>query len=242
MNATTTAALDEVHNHNIIDILSSSSSTVSASGLPMTDASSTASTELGYSLGECAIRFLDIMHMTTGLPWWATIIASTMAVRITLFPMSIMSMRNAARMQIMKPKLEKLTEEMKNDPSAHDPKKAVMYRQRANALFKENNVRPFLSLLMPLSQLPIFLGFFWGLKGITQYIPEYAMDGAFWFQNLASPDPTYTLPLLSSALMIASVEAGGEGMPAEFVEKAKMGMRIVAFIMIPVASTFESVT
>ncbi|OQR95764.1 mitochondrial inner membrane protein OXA1 [Thraustotheca clavata] len=201
---------------------------------------SPATAEMGYSLAEIAVRVLDVVHATTGLPWWATIVASTVAVRSMFFPISVMSMKNSARMNIMKPKLDKLQEEIRNAQDAHDPKKMAEFRARAQNLFKEHQVRPFLSFLMPLSQLPIFLGFFWGLQEITKFIPDYATDGTLWFENLAEPDPTYALPILSSALMIASMEAGGEGMPKEYLSQAKMGMRLVALIMVPVATTFQS--
>ncbi|OQR88097.1 mitochondrial inner membrane protein OXA1 [Achlya hypogyna] len=202
---------------------------------------SPATAEMGYSLAEIAIRVMDGVHMTTGLPWWATIIATTVAVRSAFFPISVMSMRNSARMNIMKPKLEKLQDEIRASQEAYDPKKMAEFRARAQNLFKEHQVRPFLSFLMPLSQLPIFLGFFWGLQEISTFIPSYASDGALWFQELASPDPLYALPVLSSALMIASMEAGGDGLPKEYVSQAKMGMRMVALIMVPVATTFQSV-
>lgn len=51
--------------------------------------------DLGYSLSDLAIRSLDIIHATTGLPWWATIVATTFAVRTVLFPITIKSVRGS---------------------------------------------------------------------------------------------------------------------------------------------------
>ncbi|CAK4675730.1 hypothetical protein LEN26_019934 [Aphanomyces euteiches] len=218
--------IDVVAAHNAIDA-------VQAVAAPTT-------ADLGYSLSELAIRTLDIVHATSGLPWWATIIATTVVVRAAFFPISIMSMRNSARMSILQPKLEKLQAEIKDSPDAYDPTKMADFRKRAKALFKEHKVTPFRSFLMPLSQLPIFLGFFWGLQDIAKYMPDYANDGAFWIENLAAPDPTYALPVMSSALMVASLEMGGEGMSEEYIQKAKTAMRVVAVIMIPVTMNFES--
>lgn len=47
----------------------------------------------GYSLSDLAIRSLDIVHATTGLPWWATIIAATVVVRSAVFPITLKSVR-----------------------------------------------------------------------------------------------------------------------------------------------------
>jgi membrane protein insertase Oxa1/YidC/SpoIIIJ len=38
-----------------------------------------------------AIKSLDVIHATTGLPWWATIIATTVAVRTVFFPITVIS-------------------------------------------------------------------------------------------------------------------------------------------------------
>lgn len=47
----------------------------------------------GYSLSDLAIRSLDIVHATTGLPWWATIVAATVVVRSAVFPITLKSVR-----------------------------------------------------------------------------------------------------------------------------------------------------
>jgi YidC/Oxa1 family membrane protein insertase len=47
----------------------------------------------GYSLSDLAIRSLDIVHVTTGLPWWATIVAATVVVRSAVFPITLKSVR-----------------------------------------------------------------------------------------------------------------------------------------------------
>lgn len=51
--------------------------------------------DLGYSLSDLAIRSLDIIHATTGLPWWATIVATTITVRTVLFPVTVKSVSAA---------------------------------------------------------------------------------------------------------------------------------------------------
>ena len=49
----------------------------------------------GYGLSDIAIRSLDVIHSTTGLPWWATIIATTVAVRTVFFPITVVSVGDA---------------------------------------------------------------------------------------------------------------------------------------------------
>lgn len=49
------------------------------------------------------------------------------------------------------------------------------------------------------------------------------------------------LPVISSALMVASVELGGDAMSGEMKDKMKFGMRCFALMMIPLTMNFQSV-
>lgn len=195
--------------------------------------------DLGYSLSDLAIRSLDLIHSTTGLPWWATIIATTVAVRTAFFPVAVVTMRNAAKMKFLQPDLEKLREQMDANPTK-DPQTAKEFQKKYKALMKKHDVNPLKSVLTPLSQIPVFLGFFWGLQDISKYFPEYAHEGVGWVTDLSAADPTMSLPVISSALMVASVELGGDAMSVETADKMKFGMRCFALMMIPLTMNFQS--
>ncbi|KAL4175096.1 hypothetical protein KRP22_000068 [Phytophthora ramorum] len=195
--------------------------------------------DLGYSLSDIAIRSLDVIHATTGLPWWATIIATTVAVRTAFFPITVVSMRNAAKMKLFQPDMEKLRDEMDANPT-RDEKSTREFQTKYKALMKKHGVNPFKSMLTPLAQIPVFLGFFWGLQDISKYFPEYAHEGIGWVTDLSASDPTMALPIISSALMVASVELGGEAMGDEMKGKMKFGMRCFALMMIPLTMNFQS--
>lgn len=45
-------------------------------------------------MSDIAIRALDVIHTTTGLPWYATIFVTTVAVRTAMFPFTIKGVRN----------------------------------------------------------------------------------------------------------------------------------------------------
>ncbi|KAF1772247.1 Membrane insertase YidC/Oxa1, C-terminal [Phytophthora cactorum] len=195
--------------------------------------------DLGYSLSDLAIRSLDVIHSTTGLPWWATIIATTVAVRTVFFPVTVISMRNAAKMKLFQPDMEKLRDQMDANPT-QDADSAKEFQKKYKALMKKHDVNPFKSVLTPLSQIPVFLGFFWGLQDISKYFPEYAHEGIGWFPDLSAADPTMALPVISSALMVASVELGGDAMADDMKDKMKFGMRCFALMMVPLTMNFQS--
>ncbi|KAM3568112.1 hypothetical protein VYU27_009759, partial [Nannochloropsis oceanica] len=64
-----------------------------------------------------AIRILEFLHDTTGMPFWATIVGATLILRSTLFPLVIMTARNAAKMTIMRPEMDAITERIKAAPT-----------------------------------------------------------------------------------------------------------------------------
>ncbi|KAF4322367.1 hypothetical protein BBO99_00002984 [Phytophthora kernoviae] len=195
--------------------------------------------DLGFSLSDIAIRSLDVIHATTGLPWWATIVATTVVVRAACFPVTVISMRNAAKMKPFQAELEKLQGSMEANPQ-YDPESAKAFQAKYKGLMKKHGVNPFKSILTPLAQLPIFLGFFWGLQDISKYFPDYAHEGVGWVQDLSVADPTMALPVVSSALMVASIEVGGDALGPEMKDKMKFGMRCFALVMVPLTMNFQS--
>ena len=134
------------------------------------------------------------------------------------------------------------------------------FRARANALRKKHNVNPLLGMLMPMMQIPVFLGFYWGLQKAPHYFADFAQGGVAWFPDPAVPDPIYALPVLSSALMIVGFQVkfdtdggllshvlivmnqvGKDAMPAEMADKMTLAMSVFSIVLIPVTVKFSSV-
>lgn len=83
--------------------------TAAAPPIDSLDAAVKSITELGNAPSEVMLKVFDVIHATTGLPWWGTIVAATFAMRILLFPITISSMKQTAKMTQIKPQLEKCT-------------------------------------------------------------------------------------------------------------------------------------
>ena len=65
----------------------------------------------------------------------------------------------------------------------------------------------FQSILGPLVQLPMFVSFFFGIRGMA-YLPveSFKTGGYLWFQDLTLYDPYFVLPFICSFSMLASIE------------------------------------
>lgn len=191
--------------------------------------------ELGWYPSHLVMQGVEMIHVSSGLPYWATIIAITFGLRSLMLPLAFGTMRNAARMAVMKPELELVMNRMKSDPGANnDPKRQAMYRTQMNALFSKHNCSPMKSLYFPFAQLPVFMSFFFGLKTMGEYYPEISTGGALWFTDLSAADPTMIFPLVTAASFLTMIEIGADGM-AQSDQQAtmKMAMRGMALLMVP---------
>lgn len=61
-----------------------------------------------YTLPKLAMAAIDGLHTSTGMPYWVTIVAITMALRTAIVPVGVLSGRNAARTALMKPEMDQL--------------------------------------------------------------------------------------------------------------------------------------
>jgi len=60
-----------------------------------------------------AQSLLETVHSSCGLPWWATIAVTTIALRTVLtLPLMAYSFNNTAKLQLLRPKLKELQKEL----------------------------------------------------------------------------------------------------------------------------------
>ncbi|CAN0399200.1 unnamed protein product, partial [Hapterophycus canaliculatus] len=120
------------------------------------------------------------------------------------------------------------------DQQSSQPRKADRYRQETKALYDKYGASPLMSVALPVLQLPLYVGFFLGLRRMADAVPEFATGGTLWFQDLGAPDPYMVFPIVTGATMMAMAELGGEGMGAAGSSmKMKAGMRGMAFLAVP---------
>ena len=94
------------------------------------------------------------------------VILLTIFVKVLLFPLAHKVAHMQVRMRDLTPKIDEVKETYKDDKQKQT--------LEMMALYKEHNVRPFLSLLVVLIQLPIILGLYWVFfrGGLPELRPE----------------------------------------------------------------------
>ena len=194
---------------------------------------SVTSQALTNSPPDLILGLIENIHLGMQVPYWESIVLLTIGMRVCLLPMGIKMAQSSARMAAVRPLLTKVTDAMKRDPQSNNSARKKQYSEQSKALLKQYKVNPFLSLLMPLIQLPIFISFFFGLRKIGEYFPGVEDGGLLWFTDLAAADSTMILPILNSLTFLAMIELGADGMAGNDQAKFKWVMRGLAVVMTP---------
>ncbi|CAB5395655.1 unnamed protein product [Rhizophagus irregularis] len=132
-------------------------------------------------------EFFEILHITTGLPWWGTITLATIILRLALFPLIIKSQLNIAKLTKIQPKSQKIMDQITKAREEGDQQTLMIKSVELKQLFLDNDLN------MKMAELPV---------------PGLEHGGILWFKDLSVPDPQIILPFLVSGGFIAMLEFG----------------------------------
>ena len=154
-------------------------------------------------------QLLDFVGTSSHLPWWGTIIVTTVLLRVIIAPVNIAGQKNAIRLSNISPKMKQLMDDVKHHKAAGDPASMQRAVMEVQTLMRDNNANPFKSFTPLLVQFPLMFSFFLALERIAKSGSlSFAQGGPWWTPDLTIPDPTYVLPLLSTAATLAVAELG----------------------------------
>lgn len=149
------------------------------------------------------------MHEITALPWWATIGITVISIRLILFPFAAKFLGQANKMAQLQPQFAAIIEKYQAAKKNGNPTETAMVQREMMEMKQRTGFNPLVALKLPLMQAPIFLGVFFGLKGMAEAgLPGFYNGGLAWFTNLAVPDPTWALPVMSVAATLAVIQVG----------------------------------
>ena len=132
-----------------------------------------------------------------GAPWWLSIVMLTIIVRTLLFPITYRQVKSMRRMQELKPEMDRIRTEYKDDVQKQ--------REEMAKLYQERKVNPLGGCLPLVIQLPIFLVLYYTIRHFDT-LESFRTGGLFWFQDLTQPDHLFILPVLYVLTMMASQE------------------------------------
>jgi YidC/Oxa1 family membrane protein insertase len=177
---------------------------------------------------------LDNVHTFFDIPYWGAIVGTTIVIRTMMIPLAIKQASNAQRMKAINPDLKKLQALAHQNPSEQQ-----RYYSEIQQLFKHYDINPTRMFMTPLVQAPIFISFFFALKKMGDYFPQFAQGGYGWFLDLTATDPTYILPALNALSFLAILQVGGEDLDKN--PQLKFFLRCISVISIPAVAYMPQV-
>ncbi|XP_060103733.1 cytochrome c oxidase assembly protein COX18, mitochondrial [Heteronotia binoei] len=203
------------------------------------------------------------LQAASGLPWWATVVASSALLRTGLtLPLAALQARVLAKLENLQPEVRGLAQRLRLEVSLCAQQRrwspwAARFHFRKNLkrivseLYVRDNCHPFKASLLIWIQVPVWVFVSFALRNFSigrtasEGLPvqeQLSMGGTLWFTDLTAPDQTLLLPITLGVLNLLIVEI--------FVlQKTKLSriqkyathfFRGMSVLMVPVAATVPS--
>lgn len=159
---------------------------------------------LDYGWGPTATIewLLEHVHIWMGIPWWASIVVTAVAVRTSLFPFFAQTSDVTARQQALSEITTPLNNKMRDARIAGDTDRMMMARAELQQIYKTAGINPLKAFAAPLAQG--VMGYCtWKLLRATAAlpVPGFETGGFAWVTDLTVADPFYILPVAFGALI-----------------------------------------
>lgn len=206
-------------------------------------------------------------HDMTGLPWWATIVIYTVALRMITFPLAVYANKIKARLHvILQTELPAMNNELKREVAIakkkfelNDKEAFVLYRRSFNTQYRKmierDNCHPMKMTLTFWFQLPIWICHSIGIRNIINMQPDpnaykaiiaftqLTVGGVLWIPNLIESDASYILPVLWCITNLINIELGAlekGGPSSKFMIIMTNIFRGIIIAIVPIAATVPS--
>jgi YidC/Oxa1 family membrane protein insertase len=191
-----------------------------------------------WPTSEVVVAGLRALREATGLPWWATITAATLGMRVALAPINILLLRNSLRIKMELPELTRLGAVI-GDAAAPQAARLVASRD-LHALLRARGASPWAqTFVFPLLLPPVILSVFGAVHNLCLSEENMAHEGALWFPDLVAKDRTQLLPIMSNLSWLWQVEMGA-GAHYAASPNVRLVARVLAVATVPLAATLPS--
>jgi YidC/Oxa1 family membrane protein insertase len=152
----------------------------------------------------------EIINVTTGLPWFWTIVAGATACRLFCLPFAIRSARASARMRKIQPEMAKAREKIGAAAKMSDPVAQQRAAYEMQALYTKAGVKIGRDMVLPaVIQIPVAIGMFFATKRMCELpVSQLKESGFSLLPDLTVADPTMILPISLCAVVNAQISVG----------------------------------
>ena len=170
--------------------------------------------------------------------------------RACLAPLQVLQSKSIAKMAIIRPQMDKYSTIMREAPQKGTPKAmndAEQARVDLQKLFAKHGVRPWMTMVGALGQMPLWISFFFTMRHLVREGADMGLEtgGTLWFTDLTQSDPYYVLPICMGGSFYYMVALGDAGTPPgapvdERQATMKSIMKVAAVAMIPATYWFPT--
>ncbi|KAK2053088.1 YidC/Oxa1 family membrane protein insertase [Colletotrichum caudatum] len=178
------------------------------------------------------------IHVYSGLPWWGSIAATAVLLRLVMFKPLLKAQDTSSRMQKLQqdPKYDEVRKGLQEAMSRGDSAAMTELRKDLSMMNKNAGVNP-LSGLWGLLQIPFGYGMFRVLNGAASIpVPGMETGGFLWITDLTTSDPYFLLPIAGPFAMFAMVKLGSR----YATPQAKAQQKLMVYILGPLSVIFTA--
>uniref|UniRef100_A0A1A9W7L8 Membrane insertase YidC/Oxa/ALB C-terminal domain-containing protein n=1 Tax=Glossina brevipalpis TaxID=37001 RepID=A0A1A9W7L8_9MUSC len=202
------------------------------------------------------------IHDFTGLPWWASIVMSTILFRsIVTLPLTIYQHKITARLEKISIEMLGLVNELKKEANLAmktfqwTEQQTRTLRKQWKTLVIRDNCHPAKTFIVLWGQIPLWIFQSAALRNLVYMLPnptslqaqivvtEMTLGGFGWIPNLTEVDNSYILPVILGIINLAIIEIQSmvRTRPATRFQNVITNIfRGLSLLMIPVACTVPS--
>ncbi|KAM4621616.1 cytochrome c oxidase assembly protein COX18, mitochondrial isoform 1-T2 [Polymixia lowei] len=207
-------------------------------------------------------QLLISSQQITGLPWWASIMCTTLALRtIITLPLGAYQMLIIAKVEALQTEVAELARRLRYEVSVRAKERGwterhCRYQFKKNMrrivseLYIRDNCHPFKASLLVWVQLPLWVCLSLALRNLSLAVDqsgtalqsELSVGGALWFSDLTLPDPTWIIPVSLGVINLLIIEmfALQRVEVSRFQKYITNFMRGISVLMVPIAATVPS--
>ncbi|KAK1670980.1 60Kd inner membrane protein-domain-containing protein [Colletotrichum godetiae] len=181
---------------------------------------------------------LEHVHVFSGMPWWGSIAATAILLRLVMFKPLLMAQDTTAKMQKLQkdPAYEETRRAMTEAVSRGDSAAITEHRRDMSMMNKRAGVNP-LNGLWGLLQIPFGYGMFRVLNGASSIpVPGMETGGFLWITDLTVSDPYFLLPIAGPVAMFAMVKLGSK----YATPQSRAQQKLMMYILGPLSVIFTS--
>ncbi|KAJ8382294.1 hypothetical protein SKAU_G00030720 [Synaphobranchus kaupii] len=203
-------------------------------------------------------QLLVTIQHSTGLPWWASIVCTTLALRTVItLPLGAYQMVVIGKIEALQMEIAELAKRLRFEVSVRGKQlgwseKACRHQFKKNLrrivseLYVRDNCHPFKASLLVWVQLPMWVCLSLALRNLSlgqaDSTQALAVGGALWFLDLTLPDSTWIMPVCLGLanLLIVEIFALRRLEASKFQKYVTNFIRGISLVLIPLAATVPS--